>query len=104
MARKARLNLRMFETEINILVKVVTHMTNFDPSRAKLSKKDTFPRFRVKNSEPLEKLVQEKKIKSTDEILVLERNGYYLAFSIYQMAYHHVAQGELAGNPYLVAF
>ena len=38
------------------------------------------------------------------ELMVLERNGDRRAFSMREMAYHHVAQGELAGEPYLVTF
>ncbi len=38
------------------------------------------------------------------ELLVIERNGEKRAFSMQEMAYHHVAQGELAGEPYLVSF
>jgi hypothetical protein len=79
-------------------------MTGFDPSRAHLSKKDKFQRFVVKGSESLEIAVKEKKIGGDDLILILERSGERLAFSVFQMAYHHVAQGELAGQPYLVNF
>jgi hypothetical protein len=79
-------------------------MTGFDPSRAHLSKKDKFQRFVVKGSESLEIAVKEKKIGGDDQILIVERNGERLAFAISQIAYHHIAQGELAGQPYLVTF
>jgi hypothetical protein len=39
-----------------------------------------------------------------DELIVIERKGRYRAFLAREIAYHHVAQGELAGEPYLVAF
>ncbi len=39
-----------------------------------------------------------------EELLVVERAGERLGFVMRQMAYHHVAQGELAGKPYLVTF
>jgi predicted RNA-binding protein with PUA domain len=77
---------------------------NFDPNRARLSKKDTFNRFIVKSSKLLKQAVEEGDIKKDDNILVIERGGKHLAFSVFQMAYHHVAQGELAGEPYLVTF
>jgi hypothetical protein len=79
-------------------------MSNFDSSRARLSKKDMFQRFVVKGSESLEIAVKEKKIGGDDQILIVERNGERLAFSISQIAYHHIAQGKLAGQPYLVTF
>lgn len=38
------------------------------------------------------------------ELIVIERRGERRAFSVLEMAYHHIAQGELAGEPYLVTF
>ena len=38
------------------------------------------------------------------ELIVIERRGQYLAFSMPEMSYHHAAQGDLAGEPYLVSF
>ena len=39
-----------------------------------------------------------------EELIVIERKGEYRAFLAHEMAYHHVAQGELAGKPYLISF
>ena len=39
-----------------------------------------------------------------DELLVFERGGEQRGLLLPQMVYHHVAQGELAGEPYLVTF
>jgi hypothetical protein len=39
-----------------------------------------------------------------EELIVIERKGQYRAFLAREMAYHHVAQGEIVGEPYLVAF
>jgi hypothetical protein len=39
-----------------------------------------------------------------EELIVIERKGKYRALLAREMAYHHVAQGELAGEPYLVTF
>ncbi|MFC4076178.1 DUF3179 domain-containing (seleno)protein [Salinithrix halophila] len=63
-----------------------------------------FQRFDVVASEPLADVVQRKKIKPKDEVLIVERAGQRLAFSLYQMTYHHVAQGELGGQPFILAF
>lgn len=41
---------------------------------------------------------------SDDEIILIERKGEKRALLAREMAYHHVAQGELAGEPYLVSF
>jgi hypothetical protein len=39
-----------------------------------------------------------------EELLVFGRGDQYRALILRQMVYHHVAQGELAGEPYLVTF
>lgn len=38
------------------------------------------------------------------ELLVFERKGLRRALIVKEIAYHHVCQGELAGEPYLVTF
>lgn len=79
-------------------------MQDFDSSRARLSKKELFKRFSVTNSGPLAKAVDERRISMEDKLLIVKRAEQKLAFSLQQMAYHHVAQGTLAGYPYLVSF
>lgn len=39
-----------------------------------------------------------------EELIVFERGGQERGLVLRQMAYHHVAQGALAGIPYLVTF
>jgi hypothetical protein len=39
-----------------------------------------------------------------EELIVIERKGECRALLVREMAYHHVAQGELASEPYLVTF
>jgi len=43
-------------------------------------------------------------LQADTELLVMERRGIQRAFLAREMAHHHVAQGELAGEPYLVSF
>jgi len=38
------------------------------------------------------------------ELIVFTRGGMRRALIAREMAFHHVAQGELAGQPYLVSF
>lgn len=38
------------------------------------------------------------------ELLLFTRNGFARALAAREMAYHHVAQGALGGEPYLVSF
>ncbi|MEM9777211.1 MAG: hypothetical protein AAF902_21715 [Chloroflexota bacterium] len=38
------------------------------------------------------------------ELIAFEVNGVRRVLSVKEMVYHHVCQGELAGEPYLVTF
>ena len=38
------------------------------------------------------------------ELIILTRSGVTRALVAREMAYHHVAQGELDGQPYMVSF
>ncbi len=73
----------------------------FDASRASLKSPDFFRRFRVSgNGKPLGNAG----LKPQTQLLVFERGGKRRALLRHQMIYHHVAQGELAGEPYLITF
>jgi hypothetical protein len=48
--------------------------------------------------------LSEASLHSGEELIVIERNREYRALLAREMAYHHVAQGEMAGEPYLVTF
>mgnify|MGYP002633123018 CR=1 FL=1 len=75
--------------------------SSFDASRAQLQKPDVFKRFRVPDdAQPL----ADAGLRDDDWLLVAERGGVRRAFYLNHMAYHHVAQGTLAGEPYLVSF
>lgn len=77
------------------------YLEEFDAERAWLRKPDLFPRFRVPDKGiPL----AEGDLDSREMLLIAERGDHRRAFRVKEMAYHHVAQGELAGQPYLVAF
>lgn len=76
-------------------------MTTFDQSRALLRKPDMFARFRVpERSEPLAAAG----LDPAASLLRFERGGEARVLLVTQMAYHHVAQGYLAGEPYVVTF
>jgi len=73
----------------------------FDAARARLSHPDLFPRFRVQgDGVPL----AEKGLSPETLLLVFERGGQSRALLVTQMTWHHVAQGELAGEPYVISF
>ncbi|MEM9777210.1 MAG: hypothetical protein AAF902_21705 [Chloroflexota bacterium] len=43
-------------------------------------------------------------LKPDIELIAFERNGERRVLLLTEMHYHHVCQGELAGEPYLVTF
>ncbi len=73
----------------------------FDPNRAILKDLDVFKRFNVTgNGVPL----TEANLNPKEGLLIFERAGERRALLQKHMVYHHVAQGTLAGEPYLVSF
>lgn len=74
---------------------------DFDASRARLKGPDWFPRFRV--PEGVGRLA-EADLDPDTQILLAQRGGETITFLVEQLAFHHVAQGRLAGEPYVVAF
>ncbi len=72
-----------------------------DYSNASISDKWRFEPFQV----PAQgELLKEQRLPDDFELILVERNGERRAFSMREMAYHHVAQGELGGVPFLVCF
>lgn len=76
----------------------------FDPERAILGDTPMFDPFHVSTTEPLRDALRNRVVAEDTPLLVIERPGGSVAVITYQMAYHHVAQGELAGEPWMVAF
>ena len=76
-------------------------MTAFNPDKAIFKSADFFQRFRLpKRGTPISKA----KIADDTHILVAERNGVECAVTLQQMAYHHIAQGTLGGEPFVISF
>ena len=44
------------------------------------------------------------KLDPKTELMSFERNGVRRVLLVREMIYHHICQGELAGEPYLVTF
>ncbi len=74
---------------------------NFDVERAWLQGPDMFQRFNVVSDR---RSLSRARLPDDERLLLFERNGERRALLTRQMVYHHVAQGELAGKPYLVTF
>lgn len=77
---------------------------DFDPDRAMLNDSPMFDPFRVTDMEPLADALSEGKVRNDTPVLSVERGGTQLALLTMQMSYHHVAQGELKGEPWMVSF
>lgn len=73
----------------------------FDPKRAMLKGPDLFLRFTVSDSSLR---LSETRLPCREQLLVFARGGEKRALMVRQMAYHHVAQGDLAGEPFLITF
>lgn len=72
----------------------------FAPSRLH-PQTDVFDRFEVLDTGiPL----REANLPRSAELMVFERRGQKQALLVQEMVYHHLAQGELAGEPYIVSF
>ena len=73
---------------------------DFDIERAWLAKPDHSPRFRVPaRGEALRSAA----LGADGPLIIGERGGHRRALRLREMAFHHAAQGELGGEPYLVS-
>lgn len=91
----------MTNGEVPMLKAEEAYLAEFDVGRAMLRGPDLFDRFRVpEGGEPL----AEAGLDPDTMLLVVERNGAKRAFLVTEMAYHHLAQGTMAGQPFLVSF
>ena len=76
----------------------------FDPQRAILKTYNMFKPFHIKKTMSLKEALDKGKVKADTDLLLLNHPDEALALVKGEMAYHHVAQGEIAGEPYLVSF
>ena len=51
-----------------------------------------------------ELLLADAGLKPSQELMAFERGGQRRALITLEMAYHHICQGELAGEPYMVTY
>ncbi len=76
----------------------------FDPSRAILRDVDMFAPLYVKQTASLDQALARWLVQPDTDLLLLDHPQSPVALVKGQMAYHHVAQGEIAGEPWLVSF
>ena len=78
-------------------------MNQIDRSKIKIRKRGyQFRPFRPAAKH--EKRLREAQLPKETELLAFERGGERRVLLVEEMIYHHIAQGELAGEPYLVSF
>ena len=76
----------------------------FEPGRAILSDVWGFDPFPITKMEPLEDALDDGRVGEDTAVLLLKRGNTRLALLTEQMSYHHIAQGELEGAPWMVSF
>ena len=82
----------------------VTAAATFDAERAMLMKRELFRPLTVERTERLADALARRKVAADTQLLLLERDGEALALRTHEMIYHHVAQGELGGRPFVATF
>jgi hypothetical protein len=79
-------------------------MAEFDKRRALLLRRDIFAPYRVASTSLLRDALSRGELPDRAPVLVMERGAATLVLLTQQLLYHHVAQGELAGEPWMVSF
>ncbi len=83
---------------------VVAQEPEFDIARARVGAGSRFEPFRVRETQSLRDALVAGMVESDTRLLVMEHAAGRLALLTDQMAYHHVAQGDIAGEPWMVSF
>ena len=76
----------------------------FDPDRALFFAEPNFIPLRDPAWIRLDVALEEGAVEEDTPVLLLEAGGEALALVSSHMSYHHVAQGEMAGEPWMVTF
>ena len=79
-------------------------MTEFDNRRAFLVRRDMFAPYRVTSTSMLRDALSRGDLPEDAPVLVVERGAATLVLLRRHLLYHHVAQGELAGEPWMVSY
>ena len=78
---------------------------DFDIDRLYMVDQGTYLPFWVEETQPLSKALEEGRLDGETSVLVMDHAAAgRLALVADQMAYHHIAQGEMAGEPWMVTF
>ncbi len=83
---------------------VAAQEPEFDIDRARVGAGSRFEPFRVSQTQSLRQALVAGVVASGTRLLVMEHAAGRLALLTDQMAYHHLAQGDIAGEPWMVSF
>ncbi len=83
---------------------VVAQEPEFDITRARVGAGSRFEPFQVHETRSLREAFGAGVVESDTRLLVMAHAAGRLALVTDQMAYHHVAQGDIAGEPWMVSF
>jgi hypothetical protein len=79
-------------------------MISFNIKNAMVLNNSPFKPLNVTTTEPLSELIELGHVLPEQQLLVVERDKGVVALDMKNMSYHHVAQGEINGEPWLVGF
>ena len=79
-------------------------MAEFDKRRALLLHRDIFDPYHVTTTSLLRNALSRADLSENAPVMVVERGAATLVLLTQQLLYHHVAQGKLAGAPWMVSF
>lgn len=91
-------------TGVALLMGGAAGAQEFDISRAALTDSTVFEPFVVRETRSLSAALNEGIVDRDTRLLVFETPEGPLALVTAQMAYHHLAQGDVAGQPWMVSF
>lgn len=83
---------------------LAAQVADFDPDRAWIADTGQFDPFVVETMKPLKDALDDKEVESSTWLLVVEHPAGRLALVTDQLSYHHVAQGSIGGEPWMVSF
>ena len=79
-------------------------MNKFDPALANIKDHPAFEPFAVTKWIPLKDAIDKGVVDGSEPVLLANIEGTSLALLTRQMTYHHVAQGTIGENPWMVSF
>ena len=94
----------LFATALPVSTLGAQTAEEFDESRAYIGASPMFDAFYPERYESLADARRSGRVNDDTAVLVLRRGDTTLTLLTMQMSYHHIAQGDVAGEPWMVSF